>query len=107
MGFKIGHKVTFKHGESGKNKTPEYRSWAKMHDRCYNPKQICYDIYGGRGIVVCSRWRKDYRNFLNDMGRKPSPIYQIDRINTNGNYEPKNCRWATPKENSNNRRKLK
>jgi hypothetical protein len=73
-----------------------------MKSRCLNPNRPNYYLYGGRGIKVCERWF-DFTNFLEDMGEKPKG-YQLDRINTDGNYEPNNCRWVTPKENSNNRR---
>jgi hypothetical protein len=92
------------HGDSN---SPEYQTWKRMKRRCDNPKGNRWEHYGGRGIKVCDRWINSYQNFLEDMGRKPSPEYSIDRINVNGNYEPSNCRWSTPKEQSNNTRRNK
>jgi len=86
------------------SQTPEYASWEHMKDRCYNQNCNRYYLYGGRGIKVCERWRNSYVAFLKDMGRKPSHIHSIDRLDTNGNYEPSNCKWSTPKEQANNRR---
>jgi len=83
--------------------TAEYRAWAEMKRRCYNSRCGCYMRYGGRGIIVCSRWLLSYRLFLQDMGRKPSVKHSIDRINNDGNYEPTNCRWATPHEQAVNK----
>ena len=92
-----------KHGQaSRKNSTPEYRAWAHMMERCYNPKEAGYHNYGGRGIKVCERWH-DFENFYEDMGKKPEGL-TLERINTNGNYEPENCKWATWEEQRQNQR---
>lgn len=91
------------HGESSPI-TPEYRAWKHINNRCHNPKNKSYSNYGGRGIVVCKRWRDSYESFLKDMGRRPSPKLQVERINNNGNYEPGNCTWSTRKAQANNKR---
>lgn len=85
---------------------PEYVAWNAMRQRCNNPKAENYQWYGGRGIRVSERWsgRHGFANFLADMGRRPSERHTLDRKDPDGNYEPGNCRWATMKEQSNNRR---
>lgn len=111
----IANQYGRKHGHSPRGtSSPEYKTWESMIQRCTNPNAKHYSYYGGRGIQVCERWR-DFRNFLADMGKRPSGRngnryeYTIDRYpNKNGNYEPGNCRWATWKqqgENKNPRRK--
>jgi hypothetical protein len=81
--------------------TPTYHSWHAMRARCRDPKQPSFPRYGGRGITVCERWN-DFRAFLADMGERPAGT-TLDRFpNQDGNYEPGNCRWATPSEQRNN-----
>ena len=98
-------KANTKHGHAcaGK-KTKEWRAWSHMKDRCFNPKAKDFKYYGGRGITVCKRWRTSFAKFLKDMQRAPGLNYSIDRKNVNGNYTPKNCRWATRKQQTANRR---
>lgn len=88
----------------GMTKTPEYTTWKTMRQRTTNPRNPCFPLYGGRGIKVCEKWKGSFPAFLADMGQRPSPIHSIDRINVNGDYEPGNCRWATPVEQARNTR---
>jgi hypothetical protein len=87
----------------GRYRAPEYRTWSAMKSRCSNRNVPAFKDYGGRGITVCERWMK-FENFLADMGVRPTGT-SLDRYpNCNGNYEPGNCRWATPREQTKNRR---
>ena len=86
------------------SKTPEYKTWQGMRQRCNNQKDVSYSNYGKRGIKVCDYWNNSFENFLNDMGKKPSPNHTLDRIDVDGNYTKANCRWADKKTQGNNRR---
>lgn len=82
-----------------------YSSYSGMKTRIFNPNHINYEFYGGRGIKIAENWigKGGFKNFLNDMGERPSKDYSLDRINNDGDYEPSNCRWATLKEQANNK----
>lgn len=101
-----------RNGDSGKfvpthglEDTPEYAAWANAIYRCENPNAQQWPLYGARGVAVCDRWRFSFAAFYEDMGPRPSSNHSLDRYpDVNGNYEPGNCRWATAREQSNNKR---
>lgn len=84
-------------------KSPEYNSWAAAKYRCTNSNDDRWKDYGGRGIKFCDRWLNSFEDFYADMGERPKNS-TLDRIDTNGNYEPSNCKWSTAKEQANNTR---
>jgi len=92
------------HGVS--NKTSEYRTWVNMKTRCYN-ENVADPDYFGKGIKVCDRWMDEkfgFVNFISDMGKKPSPLHSIERLESDKDYEPNNCKWGTEEEQVRNKR---
>ena len=89
-----------------RSKPPEYGVWAAVKQRCVDSNVNGYSYYGGKGIAVCARWKErgvGFDNFMQDMGSRPTPKHQIDRMDSNGDYTPENCRWVTPAVNARNR----
>jgi hypothetical protein len=92
------------HGRHGMVGTKVYRAWQAMKERCHNPNHAEFHNYGGRGIKVCDEWRDDFLAFYEHIGDPPTDKHTIDRIDFDGDYEPDNVRWATPKEQARNQR---
>lgn len=87
----------------GRSYTKEYNSWRSMIQRCTNPNNASYPRYGGRGIMVCDKWRASFEAFYRDMGPRMYENDSLDRVDNDGNYTPENCRWASPEQQIHNR----
>lgn len=100
-------RLTYKHGEAGgekrRKRSPEYKAWDSIKQRCFNPNAKEWKWYGGRGISLAPEWATDFSAFLAYIGPRPSPKHSVDRIDGAKNYEPGNIRWADWVEQANNR----
>ena len=101
-------KRSLKHGNSrrtGSKRSPEYRAWLAMRERCYCKSVEAYKLYGARGVTVSEDWLGDdgFANFLRDMGKKPSSKHSLDRIDNSKGYSKENCRWADNIQQANNK----
>lgn len=97
--------VTARSTKHGKSFTPVHNIWRAAKDRCHNPRQKKYHLYGGRGIFMCEEWRNDFTAFEEHLGPRPSPKHSVDRIDNERGYEPGNIRWATQTEQVRNSRR--
>ena len=86
--------------------SPEYRSWQAMRNRCNHPNASDWSYYGGRGICICPRW-DSFDEFFTDMGHRPTVLHTLERKDSNADYSPDNCYWATRQEQARNRSFLK
>jgi hypothetical protein len=101
-GCSTGQFVADSNRKHGQSRTPVYKVWRAMHDRCENPNNTSFKYHGARGIKVCKRWGK-FENFIADMGPRPDGM-TLERKNNNKGYTPANCTWATANAQQNNRR---
>ncbi len=102
--YQKDHPSTLRHGHARKdNESAEYGIWQGIKKRCLRKKCKAYKNYGGRGIKICDRWLS-FELFLADVGLRPTPLHEIERMNNDGDYEPHNVRWATCMEQNNNKR---
>lgn len=108
LGIDLERPLRAAHGAKAKGSVaPEYTAWQRMRGRCSNPNSKDYFYYGQRGIGVCPEWDTvfgGFEAFLEHIGPRPSDLHTVDRIDTDGNYQPGNVRWATRAEQSRNRR---